>query len=262
VAVGLPLVIWFFQDRLIFFPRPLEPGRREQLLKRAPLVEEVALAAEDGTKLHGWLARPAAPGRAPLVIYFGGNAEEASWILDEPERPADWAWLAVSYRGYGLSQGSPGEAALVSDARRIYDFAKQRADIDPQRIHAFGRSLGSGVAVALAAQRPLAGVILVSPFDSLAAVAKRHYWYLPVDLMLRHRFDSIALAPKLRQPLLCLISERDEIIPPEHAERLFAAWGGAKRKIVLQEAGHNSSDAHPMFWQAVRGFLEKKDGFT
>ena len=74
MAVGLPLVIWIFQDRLIFFPRPLEPGRREQLLKRAPLVEEVALAAEDGTRLHGWLARPAAPGRAPLVIYFGGNA--------------------------------------------------------------------------------------------------------------------------------------------------------------------------------------------
>jgi len=163
----------------------------------------------------------------------------------------------VSYRGYGLSQGSPGETALVSDARRIYDFAKQRADIDPQRIYAFGRSLGSGVAVALAAERPLAGVILVSPFDSLAAVAKRHYWYLPVDLMLRHRFDSIALAPKLRLPLLCLISERDEIIPPEHAERLFEAWGGAKRKIVLQEAGHNSSDAHPLFWRSITTFMGK-----
>jgi hypothetical protein len=78
---------------------------------------------------------------------------------------------------------------------------------------------------------------------------------LPVDWLLRHRFDSIALAPKLTQPLLCLIAERDEVIPPAHGERLFDAWGGAKRKIVLQEAGHNSTDAHPMFWPAIREFL-------
>jgi pimeloyl-ACP methyl ester carboxylesterase len=99
--------------------------------------------------------------------------------------------------------------------------------------------------VALAAQRPVAGLILVAPFDSLAAVAKRYYWYLPVDLLLRHRFDSIARAPALRQPLLCFIAERDQVIPPEHGERLYAAWGGAKQKIILSGAGHNNTDDDP-----------------
>jgi len=101
-------------------------------------------------------------------------------------------------------------------------------------------------------------VILVSPFDSLAAVAKRYYWYLPVDWMLKHRFDSAALAPQMRTPLLCIIAERDEVIPAAHAARLFEAWGGAKRKVVLTGAGHNTSDAHPMFWPSISSFLQQQ----
>ena len=168
------------------------------------------------------------------------------------------SWLLVDYRGYGLSEGSPGEAALVSDAIQWFDQAVKFPGIDGARVFAFGRSLGSGVAVALAAERPLAGLILAAPFDSLAAVAKRYYWYLPVDWLLKHRFDSIARAPQLKQRLLCLIPERDEVIPPAHGERLFDAWGGEKRKVVLQEAGHNSTDAHPMFWSSIREFLAQK----
>jgi hypothetical protein len=110
--------------------------------------------------------------------------------------------------------------------------------------------------VALAAARPLAGLVLVTPFDSLAAVAKRYYWYLPVDWMLKHRFDSIALAPRLKTPLLCLIAERDEVIPAVHGERLYDAWGGAKRKVLL-DANHNSMDGAPQFWPSIREFLEK-----
>lgn len=196
-----------------------------------------------------------APAVAPLVLYFGGNAEEVSWMLEEIGNAPGVSWLLVDYRGYGLSEGSPGEAALVSDALQWFDHATTLSGVDPKRIFAFGRSLGSGVAVQLAAERPLAGVILSTPFDSLAAVAKRYYWYLPVDWMLKHRFDSMVLAPKLKAPLLCLVAERDEVIPAVHGERLFDAWGGAKRKIVLQEAGHNSTDAHPMFWPSIREFL-------
>jgi len=192
------------------------------------------------------------------VIYFGGNAEETSWMLEEIGNAPGTSWLIVSYRGYGLSEGSPGEAALVSDALQWFDYALALPGADAKRTFAFGRSLGSGIAVALAAQRPVARLILVTPYDSLAAVAKRHYWYLPVDLLLKHRFDSIALAPALKQPLLCLIAERDEVIPPVHGERLCAAWGGDKRKILLQESGHNSTDVHPMFWASIREYLAQQ----
>ena len=89
-------------------------------------------------------------------------------------------------------------------------------------------------------------------------MARHYYWYLPVNLLLKHRFDSIALAPALKQPLLCLIAGRDETIPPAHGERLFDAWGGPKSKVVLQEAGHNTTDAHPMFWTSIREFLAQK----
>lgn len=257
VAVGLPLVVFLLQDRLIFFPQPLEPGRRELLVRRAPLVEEIRLQADDGTQLHGWLAKPAAGGRHPLVLYFGGNAEEPSWILDDPERPKNWAWLAMSYRGYGLSEGKPGESALVADAKRIHDLAAARADVDPARIVAYGRSLGSGVAVQLAAARKLAGVILVTPYDSLVAVAGRHYPFLPVSLLLRHRFDSLAFAPSLEVPMIAIAGERDTIIPPAHARRLADAWKGPKQYAELRGADHNDIAGHADFWRLKRAFLDR-----
>jgi len=254
VAVGLPLVVYLAQDALIFYRQPLPEARRAEVGKRFPAVQDVFIQAKDGTKLHAWHAKAG----SPMVIYFGGNAEEVSWMLDETGKTPGVSWLLVDYRGYGLSGGTPGEAALVSDALQWFDHAMTFPGADPRQTFVFGRSLGSGVAVALAAQRPVARVVLATPYDSLAAVAKRHYWYLPVDLLLKHRFDSIALAPAMKQPLLCLIAERDEVIPSVHGERLFEAWGGPKRKVVLQEAGHNSTDAHPMFWGAVREFLAQQ----
>lgn len=261
MAVGLPLLVYLAQDALIFYRQPVPEARRMEVARRFPAVQEVFIQAPDGTRLHAWHAKAAdsAPlGSAPLILYFGGNAEEVSWMLEGLGEAPGVSWLLVDYRGYGLSEGAPGEAALVSDAIQWFDHAVKFPGVDAARVFAFGRSLGSGVAVALAAERPLAGLILAAPFDSLAAVAKRHYWYLPVDWLLKHRFDSISRAPKLKQRLLCLIAERDEVIPPAHGERLFDAWGGAKRKVMLQEAGHNSTDAHPMFWPSIREFLAQK----
>lgn len=258
VAVGLPLVVYLAQDALIFYRQPLPEARRAEIAKRFPAVHESFIQSEDGTKLHAWHVR--APGPAPLVIYFGGNSEEVSWMLEEIGDPARGAtpgvgWLLVNYRGYGASEGSPSEAALTADALQWYDHAAKLGDVDPKRIAVFGRSLGSGVAVHLAAERAVYAVVLVAPFDSLAAVAKRYYWYLPVDWMLKHRFDSISLAPRMMTPLLCLIAERDEVIPPAHAERLFEAWAGQKRKVVLPGARHNDADSAPQFWPSIRGFL-------
>jgi pimeloyl-ACP methyl ester carboxylesterase len=256
VAIGLPLVLYLAQDALIFYRQPLEEERRAEIAQRFPAVEELRLATPDGEHVHAWRVRAA----GPLIVYFGGNAEEVSWMLErvgDPRRgeTPGVGWLLVDYRGYGASTGAPSERALVADALQLFDHALTLEGVDARRILAFGRSLGSGVAVQLAAQRPVRALILAAPYDSLAAVAKHYYWYLPVDWMLRHRFDSIALAPRMRQPLLCLIAERDEVIPPERAERLYAAWGGAKRRVLLAEAGHNSTDAHPLFWPEIRRFV-------
>jgi pimeloyl-ACP methyl ester carboxylesterase len=255
--VGLSMLLYFVQERLIFFRQPLDAGQRDSVLQRFPNVEEVNFVAEDGTRLHGFLSRPpiVAGTKFPLIIYFGGNGEEASWLLEESERPQNWAWLVVNYRGYGWSGGSPAEKRIVADARRIYDWALLRSDVDTSRIVAFGRSLGSGVAVQLATERVLAGLVLATPFDSLENVARRHYPLAPVSLLLRHRFDSLALAPRIGVPMICIVAERDSIIPAEHARRLFAAWHGEKQLVTVAHAGHNDVSGSPEFWREIGNFL-------
>jgi len=250
VVIGFPLLMYLAQDSLIFFPQPRTSAQRERIVSQRPAVESLFMDAADGTRLHAWHVKG-----DPLIIYFGGNAEEVSWMLEEAaRRTPGLGWLLVDYRGYGSSGGSPSEKAFIEDALRWYDH------MSPQykNIYTFGRSLGSGVAVQLAAQRPIAGVILVAPFDSLVEVGKRHYPFLPVSWMLRHRFDSVAAAPKITAPLLCIVATGDEIIPAEHSKRLYDAWGGEKRWVGLDGAGHNSTDDAANYWPGIRKFLSEK----
>lgn len=253
-VVAVPLAVYFLQERLIFFPQPLSDAQRTQIEQHFPGVKQVFIRSPDGKKLQGWYISGAAG--APLVLYFGGNAEDVAWMIPQvAENVPGTAWLLVSYRGYGGSEGSPSEVSIAADALQWYDYAV--SELKPARVSVFGRSLGSGAAVFLAAQRNISQVILVTPFDSLVEVARRHYPYLPVSLMLKHRFDSIGRAPKISAPLLCLAAQRDEIIPPSHARKLYDAWAGPKRWVELEEAGHNTTDSHPLFWQNVASFLGK-----
>jgi pimeloyl-ACP methyl ester carboxylesterase len=246
----VPLFLWFFQERLIFFPRPLEfrPALRAG-------GEEVAITAADGTTLRGWLVRGGGS-PAPLVIYFGGNAEEVSWMAEAAAGEfTGWSLLLVNYRGYGESEGKPGEKQLLADALAVYDYAKQHRGVDPERIVAMGRSLGSGVAVYLATERSLRGVILVSPYDSLVEVGRQHYPFLPISLMLRHRFDSIGRAPRVDAPLLCLVATGDRIIPTQHSRALFAAWRGQKTWSEVPNADHDSIAGEPEYRRSIALFL-------
>jgi pimeloyl-ACP methyl ester carboxylesterase len=238
--------MYFAQERLIFHPQPMPELSRARIAERA---ESHFIDGADGTRLHAWHHKG-----SPLAIYFGGNAEEVSWMLTAAARNAPGTgWLLVDYRGYGSSSGEPSEAALTDDATRWYDYAKQK--LGAQRVVVFGRSLGGGVAVQLAAARAVDGVILVTPFDSLTSVARHHYPWLPVSWMLRHPFDSVGRADSMAAPLLCLVAERDEVIPTVHSKRLYDAWKGPKRWVELRGAGHNSTDDAPAFWQAIREFL-------
>jgi len=256
VALGLPLTLWVFQDKLIFMPQPAPaaPPRADGVL-----ITEVNIPVGDGLTLRGWLARPQGTvGRMPLAIYFGGNAEEASGMATLAGRFPGWALLVVNYRGYGGNAGAPSEKALVADALAIYDWAAKRDDINAARIALIGRSLGSGVAVQLAAKRDVRALVLLAPFDSLRAVAQHHYPFVPMGLLLRHPFDSLVLAPDIRAPLLVVAAERDSIIPPEHARRLFDAWRAPKAWLAIPGADHNDLDADPACWDTVAAFLAER----
>lgn len=249
VLLGVPAAAWFAQERLIFFPQPVV-STAHLPVEAKPL----EIVATDGTRLRGWMRRAdAVP--APVVLYFGGNAEEVSGTLVDPRWPRDWTIVAVNYRGYGTSEGAPGETALVADALAIHDAVAARPDVDARRIVAFGRSLGTGVAVKLGAARPLAGVILVSPFDSLVALGRTHYPWLPVSVLLRHRFDSGADAGRIQAPLLAIVADRDSIIPHERSRALYDAWAGPKSWLVVPAADHNTLSVPDAFWNGVAGFL-------
>ncbi|MGE5616113.1 MAG: alpha/beta hydrolase, partial [Bacillota bacterium] len=157
-------------------------------------MQSVEFTARDGTRLRGVLVLPAAA-PAPLVIYYGGNAEEVTQRSSEVARTyGDAAVLLVNYRGYGQSEGRATESALIADALEIHDWAVRQPGIDGHRIVLHGRSLGTGVAVAVAAARPVRGVVLTSPFGSARDIAVEAYPWLPVRWLLRHPFDSRALA--------------------------------------------------------------------
>jgi pimeloyl-ACP methyl ester carboxylesterase len=253
-ALGFPVLIYFLQEKLIFFPQPLAQDPLKANADAA--IEEVSLLSADRVRLHGWLVKAAATATpAPILVYFGGNAEEVSWLASTAGRYAGWSLLTFNYRGYGRSEGKPGEAALFADALQIYDYAVGRAQ--GGRVAVMGRSLGSGVAVHLAAQRPAAGVILVSPYDSVERVAKGIYPYLPIGLMLKHRFNSLSHAPQIKAPLLCLVASDDRVIPRPHSERLYAAWGGSRQWREIRQTAHDSIADAPDYWRAIADFLEK-----
>jgi pimeloyl-ACP methyl ester carboxylesterase len=238
-------------ERLIFFPQPMDAAAARQI--RAPGVEEIRLSGSSGIHLHGWLVK-AQRKRAPLVIYFGGNAEEVSWLIGAASFPGV-SLLLMNYRGYGLSGGTPSESALFADSALIFEAMLRRPDVEPTRIGAIGRSIGSAVAVHLAREKPLRAVALITAFDNMTSLGEHHYPFVPVRWLLRHRFDSVARAPFCTQPLLSLVAGRDGIVPPRFARRLFDRWAGPKEWVEFRDAGHNDIHMAPGYWDRLRSFF-------
>lgn len=246
VGVG---VLYFFQDRLIFFPPSTPPESREKFEPHAYRVRHGDI------DLHGWFVRGQVTADKPLLVYYGGNAEEVSVNLYDFERFDAGAGLFINYRGYGDSGGKPSQASLCRDALFILDHVAASEKIPLSHMVLFGRSLGSGVAVYVASQRSVRGVILVTPFDSLTNVARHHYPIFPVRLLLKHPFNSLALAPAIPTPMLMLVAARDEVIPNKYSVNLAQAWGGPVRTVVIDGAGHNDIQLDQGYWQAVNAFL-------
>jgi uncharacterized protein len=256
VYIGVSAWLYVFQDQLLFRRMPLAAAEAAQIARSHPEAEAVSINVDPGVTLRGWLVPGAGASPHPLLIYFGGNEDEVSWMLDKHAQFPGWSLLLVNYRGYGLSNGEPSEAALLTDDVKLFDWVAARVNVDRHRIVAMGRSLGTGVAVHLASQRPLAGVILITPYDSMVAVAQVHYPLLPVGLLLRHRFDSLSRARGIDIPMLALVAEEDEVIPPIHAQSLQAAWAGPTLWQLIADADHASISRSPVFWQRIRDFLD------
>jgi uncharacterized protein len=249
-------LISMFQEKLIFFPQPLSNEEAAAIAKMYPHAESIAIRTSDNVIIRGWFVKNSKLPAAPLIIYFGGNAEELSYLVHEAEKFDGWSLALINYRGYGLSEGKPAEKNLCNDAIAVYDYFVKRADVNSGKIVVMGRSLGTGIAVSLASMRKVRGLILVSPFDSLLSVAKELYPFLPVKLLLTQRFDSIAKAPLITAPLLAIVASNDTIIRRRHSERLVEKWGGPYSLVTIEDVDHNAISDSALYWKEIQHFLE------
>ncbi len=255
IGVGVPTFFYLFQDMILFNPQSISRQRLDHIRNNYPHVEEVSITTPDGTELHGWFVKSDVE-KAPLLIYFGGNAEEISFNIETSHLLEGWSMVLINYRGYGFSQGKPGEEELLEDALHIYEYITQREDVDKDRIVAMGRSLGSGVAVHLANERPLTGVILITPYDSIKNVAKENFPFLPVSLLLKHSFDSVSLAPNIKVPMLALTAGEDRIISAKHSQNIVDLWAGSTVHQVIKGEGHNTLQERELYWKSIKEFLK------
>lgn len=217
-------------------------------------VEEVSLQTPDGETLVAWWKPPAAGHRT--ILFLHGNAGNLALRADRIQLlTADGTGLLLpAYRGYSGSTGSPTEEGLATDARTAYDWLAVRTD--PSRIVLLGESLGSGVAVRLAQERPVAGVILDAPYTSTADVARGLYWWLPVGLLMKDQYPSIERIGSLRAPILVLHGDRDGVIPFALGERLYAAAREPKRFLRIEGGDHTGNIERPEGLAEVRRFME------
>jgi fermentation-respiration switch protein FrsA (DUF1100 family) len=254
--LALLILLLSFERRLIFFP--LIPGRLSGDWSPSGLgQEEVWLTAADGVHVHAWWI-PAKPGRGadmngvPTFLSFHGNAANIAWRADVyrflRDLPANV--LALEYRGYGRSEGTPSEKGIYADGDAAYDYAVRQRGIPPARVIAFGQSLGTAVAAHLAANHPVGGLVLEAPFPSARALARGIYWFVPgLSWLIRSRFEiSEDLARAARSqpggtppPLLVLHCTEDPVIPFAFGKEVYKAAPGPKSFLPITGQCHEEA---------------------
>ena len=239
--LGACLLLLFGQRSLIYLPPRGRPAVGEGLTRmRSPGGAELAVTVRR------------VPG-SRAILYFGGNAEDVSFNLPAfatafPEH----SLFLLHFRGYAGAPGAPSEAALHADAAALFDLVRA----DHSEVSVVGRSLGSGVAVRLAVERPVTRLVLVTPYDSLAALGAEQFPWFPVRWLMRDKFESGRYAPRVTAPTLLIVAERDEVIPRASSDQLFDRFTvGVARRVVLPRAGHNSISESRDYLTALRSGL-------
>ncbi len=218
-------------------------------------VSEVTIATPDGEKLAAWYVE--AEKDYPTILFFHGNAGEISDRSDRLAyyREQGFGALFVSYRGYGTSSGSISEKGFITDALAAHDWLTGR-NVNPEQILLVGESLGTGVAVQLAAQRKVAAIALEAPYTSVADVAASIYWWLPVRLLLKDTFHSRDHIARITAPVLIQHGDADGIIPVDHGHRLFAMANEPKELVIIPGAGHEAIQ-QPEVWERALAFFRE-----
>ncbi len=247
--VGMAAILYFSQRSMMYFPETVHTTPTQAGF---PEAEEVTLTAADGARLVAWHVAPR-EGR-PIVLYFHGNGGALHYRVERFRKLVrdGIGLLGLEYRGYAGSSGSPSEAGLIADGEAAYAFAAAR--YPGKQIVLWGESLGSGVAVAVAAEKPVGRVILEAPFTSAVAVAGLRYWYLPVRLLMKDQYRSDERIEKITAPVLILHGAHDHVVPFAMGEQLFEETKAPKHIVKFLDGDHEDLDARGAL-HAVARFL-------
>jgi fermentation-respiration switch protein FrsA (DUF1100 family) len=227
--------VYALQRQLLYFP---DIDRPDPTRLNLSSMREIEIVTADDIRLLAWYVPARADGR--VIVYFHGNGGNIAYRGERLRHFVDKGFgaLLLEYRGYGGNLGNPTEDGLFADARAALDFLDSQG-VSADRIVLYGESLGTGVAVRMASERPVALLLLEAPYASIAAVARWHYPFLPVDLILKDRFDSLSRIGAVKAPILVLHGERDTVIPTASGRELFAAAPEPKEIWVAPNGGHN-----------------------
>lgn len=237
---ALVFVLYRMQRHLIY--HPLKPILSPAEYGLTGFTEHNAKTPDNET-IQLWYAQAASD--FPTIIYFHGNATNMGTraSIYQSLSALGFGVLAVSYRGYGKSSGSPSENGLYNDARSAIGFLLQQQHIPLQRVIVYGESLGTGVAVQMATEFDIAALILQAPYTSVAARAAEIYYYAPVNWLIKDSYNSLAKIANIKAPLLLFHGEKDATIPIAHARTLFDAAMVAKHAVFFEQVGHNDFDS-------------------
>lgn len=259
--LGLYLLVvaaaYVFQRRFIYFPHRLaDLGRAGG----APGEAFVSFPSEDGARLSAIYVPPPSPEALVALVAHGNAGNASTWRpYLEPFLEAGVGALLLDPRGYGASAGSPSEAGWHADGAAALAWLGAQG-VAPERVVLVGVSIGSGIAVPLAARAPVRGLILEGAFTSLADMAQAHYPFLPCGLLLKDRYDNLAAAPRVTCPVLLLHGVEDRIVPAPHAERLARAFPTPPTLHQVPGFGHNDLGLWPAYASTLRTFLHRLEG--
>jgi uncharacterized protein len=250
VYVGVAAMLYAEQRSMMYFP---EAAHTTPVAAGLPQAGEVPLTAADGVHILAWHVPPRDDAR-PVILYFHGNGGALRYRAQRFHDLIDkgLGLVALEYRGFGGTEGSPSEAGLIADAEAAYAFTAAR--YPTAQIVVWGESLGTGVAVPLAVEKPVARVILEAPFTSAAALAARRYWYMPVRLLMKDQYRSDLAIAKITAPVLILHGVRDRVVPYAMGEEMFALTTAPKHIVRFLEGDHEDLDRHGAL-HAVGRFL-------
>lgn len=240
-------------DKYFFYPR-----KNDKLFSGLWEGSEVVLNINQ-QQLHGWLVRAADFENAPVIIYYGGNAEDISQSLTYTDKPRSESVLFMNYRGFGGSSGRPNQEGLFADALAIYDHLVKNLGIKPDRIYLKGRSIGSSIAAYVASQRKIRGLILITPFDSIANFVPKFLQFYPLKNYLKRFFNTFEYLKNVDKKILVIAAGCDEVIPRRCLDNLLDKYRSQIILEEIQDADHQDIAIYNEYDDAIEKYIHSME---